>query len=60
VITKATGTNTFSSAAIAMEDLLESIMKPPVDWSGDPCLPRANSWTGLTCSKDKIARVISL
>ncbi|KAG7631806.1 Leucine-rich repeat [Arabidopsis suecica] len=46
--------------AIAMEDLLESIMKPPVDWSGDPCLPRANSWTGLTCSKDKIARVISL
>ncbi|KAG7577833.1 Malectin-like domain [Arabidopsis thaliana x Arabidopsis arenosa] len=46
--------------AIAMEDLLESIKKPPVDWSGDPCLPRANSWTGLTCSKEKISRVISL
>ncbi|CAN8258795.1 unnamed protein product [Cochlearia groenlandica] len=46
--------------ATAMEDLLESIKKPPVDWSGDPCLPLANSWTGLTCSKEKITRVISL
>ncbi|VVA98198.1 unnamed protein product [Arabis nemorensis] len=46
--------------ATAMEDLLESIKEPPVDWSGDPCLPLANSWTGLTCSKEKITRVISL
>ncbi|KFK39243.1 hypothetical protein AALP_AA3G219000 [Arabis alpina] len=46
--------------ATALEDLLESIKEPPVDWSGDPCLPLANSWTGVTCSKEKITRVISL
>ncbi|XWS68017.1 hypothetical protein CRYUN_Cryun04dG0054200 [Craigia yunnanensis] len=27
---------------------------------GDPCLPPENSWTGVSCSKDKIARVVSL
>lgn len=48
------------SAVTALEDLLESIDEPPVDWSGDPCLPLANSWTGVTCSKEKITKVISL
>lgn len=48
------------SAVTALEDLLESIDEPPVDWSGDPCLPLPNSWTGVTCSKEKITKVISL
>ncbi|KAJ0264451.1 Leucine-rich repeat [Hirschfeldia incana] len=48
------------SDVTAMEDLLENINEPPVDWSGDPCLPLANSWTGVTCSKEKITKVISL
>ncbi|XP_013587231.1 PREDICTED: putative leucine-rich repeat receptor-like serine/threonine-protein kinase At2g14440 [Brassica oleracea var. oleracea] len=48
------------SDVTALEDLLESIDEPPVDWSGDPCLPLPNSWTGVTCSKEKINKVISL
>lgn len=38
---------------MAMEDLARAFDNPPADWSGDPCLPRENSWTGVTCSKDK-------
>ncbi|KAJ9705030.1 hypothetical protein PVL29_003193 [Vitis rotundifolia] len=30
------------------------------DWSGDPCLPQNNSWTGVTCTPGKLARVVTL
>lgn len=43
-----------------MEDLARSFDNPPSDWSGDPCMPIENSWTGVKCSQDKLARVISL
>lgn len=45
---------------IAMEDLARSLQNIPADWNGDPCLPREYSWTGVTCSDGKNARVISL
>ncbi|KAK1256937.1 putative leucine-rich repeat receptor-like serine/threonine-protein kinase [Acorus gramineus] len=45
---------------IAMEELVRSLKNPPSDWSGDPCLPRENSWTGVQCSEGKLIRVISL
>ena len=45
---------------IAMEDLARSLSNRPADWSGDPCLPRQNSWTGVTCSEGKSPRVMSL
>ncbi|KAI4295647.1 hypothetical protein L6164_035669 [Bauhinia variegata] len=35
---------------VAMEDLARSFHNAPPDWSGDPCLPKENSWTGVTCS----------
>lgn len=50
----------FLFAVIAMEALARSFDTPPPDWSGDPCLPRQNSWTGVTCSEGKFARVVSL
>lgn len=43
-----------------MEDLARSIQNPPADWNGDPCLPKGNSWTGVTCSNGFLARVITL
>ncbi|XP_020082848.1 putative leucine-rich repeat receptor-like serine/threonine-protein kinase At2g14440 [Ananas comosus] len=54
------GGRTHPRDVIAMEALARSFNTPPPDWSGDPCLPRQNSWTGVTCSEGKFARVVSL
>ncbi|XP_055959692.1 uncharacterized protein LOC126655983 [Mercurialis annua] len=43
-----------------MEDSARSFDNLPSDWSGDPCLPAKNSWTGIKCSRDKLAKVITL
>ncbi|KAM7259046.1 hypothetical protein ACFE04_014787 [Oxalis oulophora] len=51
---------TLTRDVMAMEDLLRSLNNPPSDWSGDPCLPQDNSWTGVMCSQDKLARVLVL
>ncbi|CAO2815177.1 unnamed protein product [Amaranthus hypochondriacus] len=53
---------TNSRDVVAMEDLDRSLNNPPADWNGDPCLPRQNSWTGVTCSQtlDLLVRVSSL
>lgn len=45
---------------IAMEDFVKMCKNPPSDWSGDPCLPKDHSWTGVTCSNDKLSRIITL
>ncbi|XP_050365146.1 probable LRR receptor-like serine/threonine-protein kinase At1g67720 [Argentina anserina] len=54
------GLETLHRDVIAMHEVRRSFDNPPPDWSGDPCLPEANSWTGVTCSHEKVARVISL
>ncbi|KAJ7946045.1 Leucine-rich repeat family protein / protein kinase family protein [Quillaja saponaria] len=55
------GGRTQSRDVMAMEDLARSFNNPPPDWSGDPCLPKENSWTGVTCSKRKyVSRVVSV
>ncbi|XP_050209381.1 putative leucine-rich repeat receptor-like serine/threonine-protein kinase At2g14440 [Mercurialis annua] len=51
---------TLTRDVIAMEDLARSFDNPPSDWSGDPCLPAKNSWTGVKCSRDRLARVVTL
>ncbi|XP_043722357.1 probable LRR receptor-like serine/threonine-protein kinase At1g67720 [Telopea speciosissima] len=51
---------TVTRDVMAMEELARSLNNPPTDWHGDPCLPRENSWTGITCSKGKLARVTTL
>jgi hypothetical protein len=50
----------FMITVIGLTALAKALDKTPSDWSGDPCLPEGNSWTGLNCSQDKFARVISL
>ncbi|KAF7810956.1 putative LRR receptor-like serine/threonine-protein kinase [Senna tora] len=44
----------------AMGELARSFNNPPPDWSGDPCLPKENSWTGVQCSQEYICHVISV
>lgn len=48
------------STAVAMMNLARNFNNPPPDWSGDPCLPENNSWTGVTCSQGKFYRVVAL
>ncbi|XVF01252.1 hypothetical protein REPUB_Repub04eG0071900 [Reevesia pubescens] len=54
------GGRTLTRDVMAMEELARSFDNPPPDWSGDPCFPQENSWTGVSCSKDEMARVVSL
>ncbi|KAG9450895.1 hypothetical protein H6P81_010860 [Aristolochia fimbriata] len=54
------GGRTLTRDVIAMDALARGFVNPPVDWTGDPCLPENHSWTGVTCSGGKLARVISL
>lgn len=43
------GGKTLTRDVIAMENIARSFTNPPPDWKGDPCLPKENSWTGVTC-----------
>ncbi|XP_062091375.1 probable LRR receptor-like serine/threonine-protein kinase At1g51810 isoform X2 [Humulus lupulus] len=54
------GGKTLSKDVVAMMDLATHLNNPPPDWSGDPCLPKENSWTGVTCSQGKFTRVVAL
>jgi hypothetical protein len=50
----------FLLTVIALEKVKESLRNPPLDWSGDPCVPRQYSWTGITCSEGPRIRVVTL
>ncbi|PON63377.1 Malectin-like carbohydrate-binding protein [Trema orientale] len=54
------GGKTLSRDVVAMMDLARNFNNPPLDWSGDPCFPKENSWTGVACSQGKFARVVAL
>ncbi|KAG6503971.1 probable LRR receptor-like serine/threonine-protein kinase At1g67720 [Zingiber officinale] len=54
------GDRTLTREVIAMEELARSLKNPPPDWTGDPCLPREHSWTGVLCSQDSTNRVVAL
>ncbi|XP_027121270.1 probable LRR receptor-like serine/threonine-protein kinase At1g67720 [Coffea eugenioides] len=54
------GGRTLTRDVIAMERIKASIKNPPLDWNGDPCLPRQYSWTGVSCSKGPKVRVTTL
>ncbi|KAL7118963.1 hypothetical protein ACP275_02G033700 [Erythranthe tilingii] len=54
------GGKTVTRDVVAMEELREKLSNPPEDWAGDPCLPRQNSWTGVSCSKQAPFRIHSL
>ncbi|KAE8703134.1 Leucine-rich repeat (LRR) family protein isoform 2 [Hibiscus syriacus] len=55
------GRRTLTREVGVMEELARGFDHPPADWAGDPCLPKDNSWTGITCSeKDMRTRIISV
>lgn len=56
----AIGGKTVTRDVIALMKVKENFQNPPLDWSGDPCLPRQYSWTGVTCSEGPRFRVITL
>ncbi|CAI9118532.1 OLC1v1020121C5 [Oldenlandia corymbosa var. corymbosa] len=58
-ILKLNGT-TLTRDVISIEKVKASFQNPPVDWNGDPCLPRQYSWTGVTCSEGPRPRIITL
>ncbi|KAH0453769.1 hypothetical protein IEQ34_018093 [Dendrobium chrysotoxum] len=55
------GGRTLTRDVIAMENIARSFTNPPPDWKGDPCLPKENSWAGVTCDiNGGFARVAKL
>ncbi|XVF38171.1 hypothetical protein REPUB_Repub20aG0077400 [Reevesia pubescens] len=54
------GGRTHTRDVIALEEMKNSLWNPPLDWNGDPCLPRNYTWTGVTCSEGERIRVIAL
>ena len=50
----------FVVAVIALEQVKKTFRNPPLDWNGDPCLPREYTWTGVTCSEGSRIRVVAL
>ncbi|KAJ0984537.1 hypothetical protein J5N97_002893 [Dioscorea zingiberensis] len=54
------GGRTHTRDVIVMEDLARRLKNIPLDWSGDPCLPQGSSWSGISCSGGKFARVVSI
>ncbi|CDO97171.1 unnamed protein product [Coffea canephora] len=45
---------------IVMDDIVRSIQHLPLDWEGDPCVPRGNAWTGVTCRHRLTTHIVSL
>lgn len=54
------GGRTSTRDVIALQRVKESLRNPPLDWSGDPCVPRQYSWTGITCSEGLRIRIVTL
>ncbi|XP_024029026.1 probable LRR receptor-like serine/threonine-protein kinase At1g67720 [Morus notabilis] len=54
------GGRTLTRDVIALVQFKDSLENPPLDWNGDPCLPRQYSWTGITCSEGPRIRVLTL
>ncbi|KAK4437880.1 protein disulfide-isomerase SCO2 [Sesamum alatum] len=54
------GGKTITRDVVAIEQLRKALTNTPEDWTGDPCLPRENSWTGVTCSDTAPLRIHSL
>ncbi|KHN15789.1 Putative leucine-rich repeat receptor-like serine/threonine-protein kinase [Glycine soja] len=54
------GGRTLTRDVIALEKVKQSLRNPPLDWNGDPCMPRQYSWTGISCSEGPRIRVVTL
>ncbi|EPS72113.1 hypothetical protein M569_02646, partial [Genlisea aurea] len=56
----ALGGKTVTRDVVAINGIKDHFTHAPEDWAGDPCLPRENSWTGVSCSKQAPFRIHSL
>lgn len=54
------GGRTSTRDVIALQRVKENLRNPPLDWNGDPCVPRQYSWTGITCSEGPRIRIVTL
>ncbi|KAK4266372.1 hypothetical protein QN277_027308 [Acacia crassicarpa] len=54
------GGRTLTREVIALNRVKDSFQNPPLDWTGDPCMPQKYSWTGITCSEGPRIRVVTL
>ncbi|XP_010277754.1 PREDICTED: probable LRR receptor-like serine/threonine-protein kinase At1g67720 [Nelumbo nucifera] len=54
------GGRTLTRDVVALNVVNKSLENPPLDWNGDPCLPRQYSWTGVVCSYETRIRVVAL
>ncbi|XP_076942068.1 putative LRR receptor-like serine/threonine-protein kinase PAM74 [Bidens hawaiensis] len=54
------GGRTHTRDVIGLNGLKNAFENPPIDWNGDPCLPKENAWTGVTCSNGTNIRVTGL
>ncbi|CAH1418742.1 unnamed protein product [Lactuca virosa] len=54
------GGRTQTRDVIGLKSLKDGFQNPPFDWNGDPCLPRENAWTGITCSNGSNVRVTGI
>lgn len=56
----ALGGRTLVRDATALNAIKRSFENVPVDWNGDPCMPKNYSWTGVTCSEGPRIRIVAL
>ncbi|XP_051146481.1 probable LRR receptor-like serine/threonine-protein kinase At1g67720 [Andrographis paniculata] len=54
------GGKTITRDVVALEEFRKGLNKVPEDWTGDPCLPKGNAWTGVSCSKKVPSRIVAL
>ncbi|KAF2541529.1 hypothetical protein F2Q68_00033150, partial [Brassica cretica] len=54
------GGRTLVRDATALNAIKRSFKNVPVDWNGDPCMPKNYSWTGVTCSDGPRIRIVAL
>ncbi|KAJ4869704.1 Leucine-rich repeat (LRR) family protein [Raphanus sativus] len=54
------GGKTLVRDATALNAIKRSFKNVPVDWNGDPCMPKNYSWSGVTCSHGPRIRIVAL
>uniref|UniRef100_A0A1J3GJ06 Putative leucine-rich repeat receptor-like serine/threonine-protein kinase n=1 Tax=Noccaea caerulescens TaxID=107243 RepID=A0A1J3GJ06_NOCCA len=54
------GGKTLVRDVTALNAIKSSFQNAPIDWNGDPCMPKNYSWSGVTCTEGPRIRVIAL
>ncbi|ESQ49454.1 hypothetical protein EUTSA_v10020522mg [Eutrema salsugineum] len=54
------GGRTLVRDVTALNAIKSSFKNAPVDWNGDPCMPKNYTWSGVTCSEGPRIRIVAL